>query len=59
MALRYKPLAAALGLAFSGLSMAQQNAEVTLQEVQIQSGRETEPSYNPLEKLKQTLVEHF
>ena len=57
MALRYKPLAAALGLAFSGLSMAQQNAEVTLQEVQIQSGRETEPSYNPPTATSATKIE--
>ncbi|CAM4305983.1 TonB-dependent siderophore receptor [Comamonas aquatilis] len=47
MVLRYSPLAAALGLAFSGAVMAQQAAEVTLGEVQVQSGRELAPSYNP------------
>ncbi|MEG1734341.1 MAG: TonB-dependent receptor plug domain-containing protein, partial [Comamonas sp.] len=47
MVLRYSPLAAALGLAFSGAVMAQQAAEATLGEVQVQSGRELAPSYNP------------
>jgi catecholate siderophore receptor len=57
MALRYTPLAAALGLAFSGAAMAQQAAEVTLQEVQVRSSREVEPSYNPPTATSATKIE--
>ncbi|MFD2754308.1 TonB-dependent receptor [Comamonas terrae] len=57
MALRYTPLAAALGLAFSGAAVAQQAAEVTLQEVQVRSDREVEPSYNPPTATSATKVE--
>ena len=47
MSVRYSPLAAALGLAFSGTAMAQQASEVVLEEVQVRSDRQIEPSYNP------------
>lgn len=57
MALRYSPLAAALGLAFSGAAVAQQAVEVTLQEVQVRSNREVEPSYNPPTATSATKIE--
>lgn len=57
MALRYSPLAAALGLAFSSAAMAQQAAEATLQEVQVRSTREVEPSYNPPTATSATKIE--
>lgn len=57
MVLRYSPLAAALGLAFSGSVMAQQATEATLSEVQVQSGRELAPSYNPATATSATKIE--
>lgn len=57
MALRYSPLAAALGLAFSGAASAQQASEVTLEEVQVRSDRQHDPSYNPPTATSATKVE--
>ena len=57
MALRYSPLAAALGLAFSGAAWAQQASEVTLGEVQVRSDRQLDPSYNPPTATSATKIE--
>lgn len=57
MTFRYLPLAAALALAYSGGAMAQQRAEPTLQEVQIRSDREAEPTYNPPTATSATKIE--
>ncbi len=57
MALRYSPLAAALGLAFSGAAWAQQASEVVLDEVQVRSDRQLDPSYNPPTATSATKIE--
>ena len=57
MSLRYSPLAAALGLAFSGAAVAQQASEVVLEEVQVRSDRQIEPSYNPPTATSATKIE--
>lgn len=57
MALRYSPLAAALGLAFSGAAWAQQASEVVLDEVQVRSDRQPDSSYNPPTATSATKIE--
>ena len=57
MALRYSPLAAALGLAFSGAAWAQQASEVVLDEVQVRSDRQSDSSYNPPTATSATKIE--
>ena len=57
MALRYSPLAAALGLAFSGAAWAQQASEVVLDEVQVRSDHQLDPSYNPPTATSATKIE--
>ncbi|MGE8318537.1 MAG: TonB-dependent receptor [Comamonas sp.] len=43
----YRPLVAALGMAFAGSAAAQQSAEATLDTLQVTGNRNLEPSYNP------------
>ncbi|MEQ6473736.1 TonB-dependent siderophore receptor [Comamonas sp. wu1-DMT] len=57
MALRYSPLAAALGLAFSGAAWAQQASEVVLDEVQVRSDRQPDSGYNPPTATSATKIE--
>ena len=58
MALRYPSLTAALGLAISGTAMAQQQPpEVMLEEVQVRSDRQLDPSYNPPTATSATKIE--
>ncbi|BDR08027.1 TonB-dependent siderophore receptor [Comamonas thiooxydans] len=57
MALRYSPLAAALGLAFSGAAWAQKAPEVVLDEVQVRSDRQPDSSYNPPTATSATKIE--
>ncbi|GAO71567.1 TonB-dependent siderophore receptor [Comamonas sp. E6] len=57
MALRYSPLAAALGLAFSGAAWAQQASEVVLEEVQVRSDRQPDSGYNPPTATSATKIE--
>ena len=57
MAFRYSPLAAALGLAFSGAAWAQQASEVVLDEVQVRSDRQPDSGYNPPTATSATKIE--
>ncbi|WP_043005754.1 TonB-dependent receptor [Comamonas testosteroni] len=57
MALRYSPLAAALGLAFSSAAWAQKAPEVVLDEVQVRSDRQPDSSYNPPTATSATKIE--
>jgi len=57
MVLRYSPLAAALGLAFSGAAWAQKAPEVVLDEVQVRSDRQPDSSYNPPTATSATKIE--
>ncbi|MCT9811076.1 TonB-dependent siderophore receptor [Acidovorax sp. Be4] len=57
MAMTYRPLVAALGLAISGGAFAQQAAQATLGEIQIRSARELEPTYNPPTATSATKIE--
>lgn len=57
MALRYSPLAAALGLAFSSAVWAQKAPEVVLDEVQVRSDRQPDSSYNPPTATSATKIE--